>query len=87
MLRNILAAATLSMTLAALVFACSDSDSTIRCGGIDGWKDTTECMKELGNNEDCYCRSNDRYYAVANNNYMAFQACCDRKSNFGWGTC
>ncbi|KAI9234829.1 MAG: hypothetical protein BYD32DRAFT_75999 [Podila humilis] len=78
--RNILAGAALSMALAALVFACSDDDTTTGCRGTtpnEGWKNTQDCMEQLGITSDCYCWSNSRYFAIANTNYEEFQACCN----------
>ena len=65
------------------VKGCADDDTTIRCnpgGGKDGWENTVQCMNELGITRDCYCWGNQRFYAVANNNFAEFEACCSRQS-------
>ncbi|KAK5827660.1 hypothetical protein F5H01DRAFT_332011 [Linnemannia elongata] len=88
--RNILAAAALSMTLIALVFACSQDDVTIRCSGMtvdENWKNTKACMNELGNTQDCYCWGNMKYYAIANTNSQAFKNCCKSKSGSSYTSC
>jgi hypothetical protein len=75
------------------VKGCSDDDTTIRCWGgnsNDNWKLTQQCMKELGNTEDCYCWGNMRYFAVANNNFEEFKACCNAKAGGAsgrWNQC
>lgn len=87
--RNILAAAALSMTLIALVFACSPDDVTIRCSGMtvdENWKNTQACMNKLGNTQDCYCWGNMKYYAIANTNFQAFKTCCKSKSGSSYTT-
>ena len=66
------------------VKSCSDGDTTIRChdgNGNNEWKNTDLCMKELGNIDDCYCWSLTKYFAIANNNYDEFKACCQRVSS------
>lgn len=61
----------------SLSLACSDEDTTIRCGG--DWEVTRACMNELGTSLDCYCFHTLQYYAIANNIYAEFEKCCERK--------
>ena len=65
------------------VNGCSDSDTTIRCNegnGNTAWKNTQTCMDKLGNTADCYCYGSLLYYAVANDNFQAFEDCCFEES-------
>jgi len=63
---------------------CSDDHKTIRCKG--DWKSTEYCMQVVGDESSCFCFHKLESFAVANNHFSEFEACCNKKAG-GWREC
>ncbi|KAJ7604667.1 hypothetical protein DFH06DRAFT_274702 [Mycena polygramma] len=87
-MRSIASYIAIVVLAATQVKGCSGDDTTIRCWNgkpNDSWSLTEQCMKELGNTRDCYCWGKLLYFAVANDNFEDFKACCSEKGGYVTG--